>query len=146
MSHPHHLVDIDEVLEKFRTNGGRVTAARREIVTVVLGSGDHEHLTADEIGRRIQERHPEIALSTVYRSLDTLAELGVLEHVHMGHGPAVYHLTEERHVHLVCRECGVVIEVDHSTLAPLAADIEAMNGFVIEPTHVAINGRCASCR
>jgi len=145
MAHAHRLVDIDEVLEKFRTNGGRVTAARREIVTVVLGSGVHEHLTADEIGRRIQERHPEIALSTVYRSLDTLAELGVLEHVHMGHGPAVYHLTEERHVHLVCRDCGAVIEVDDSALSALAADVKALNGFTIEPTHFAINGRCADC-
>jgi len=73
---PHTHSDVDTVLEKFRANGGRVTTARREIVSVVLGGTEHEHLTADEIGRRIQDEHPEIALSTVYRSLDALAEAG----------------------------------------------------------------------
>ena len=102
-------------------------------------------LTADEIGRRIQDEHPEIALSTVYRSLDALAELGVLEHVHMGHGPAVYHLTHERHVHLVCRGCGVVLELTDDALTDVAAEIERTTGFVIEPSHFAINGRCAAC-
>ena len=100
---------------------------------------------ADEIGRRIQDEHPEIALSTVYRSLDALAELGVLEHVHMGHGPAVYHLTHERHVHLVCRGCGVVLELTDDALTDVAAEIERTTGFVIEPSHFAINGRCADC-
>lgn len=142
---PHSHSDVDTVLEKFRANGGRVTTARREIVSVVLGGTEHEHLTADEIGRRIQDEHPEIALSTVYRSLDALAELGVLEHVHMGHGPAVYHLTHERHVHLVCRGCGVVLELTDDTLTDVAAEIERTTGFVIEPSHFAINGRCADC-
>ena len=87
--------DVERVLARFRAGGGRVTSARREIVSVVLGGSTHEHLTADEIGRRVQLRHPEMALSTVYRSLDALADLGVLEHVHMGHGPAVYHLIDE---------------------------------------------------
>jgi len=142
---PHTHSDVDTVLEKFRANGGRVTTARREIVSVVLGGTEHEHLTADEIGRRIQDEHPEIALSTVYRSLDALAELGVLEHVHMGHGPAVYHLTHERHVHLVCRGCGVVLELTDDALTDVAAEIERTTGFVIEPSHFAINGRCADC-
>lgn len=143
MAHSHS--DVDTVLEKFRANGGRVTTARREIVAVVLGGTEHEHLTADEIGRRIQDEHPEIALSTVYRSLDALAELGVLEHVHMGHGPAVYHLTHERHVHLVCRGCGAVLELPDDALVDLTAQIEGSTGFVIEPSHFAINGRCADC-
>ncbi|MEI2653910.1 MAG: transcriptional repressor [Microthrixaceae bacterium] len=74
-----------------------------------------------------------------------LAELGVLEHVHMGHGPAVYHLTHERHVHLVCRGCGVVLELTDDALTDVAAEIERTTGFVIEPSHFAINGRCAAC-
>lgn len=144
-AHPHPTGSVDEVLQRFRSNGGRVTTARREIVSVVLGGTEHEHLTADEIGRRIQADHPEIALSTVYRSLEALAELGVLEHVHMGHGPAVYHLTHERHVHLVCRGCGLVTELPDDALGDLADRIERTTGFVIEPSHVAINGTCAQC-
>ena len=141
-----HTASVDDVLDKFRSNGGRITAARREIVAVLLGGTAHEHLTADEIGRRVQRHHPEIALSTVYRSLEALADLGVLEHVHMGHGPAVYHLVDERHLHLVCKRCGVVIEVDDSALDALAAELQRRTGFAIEPRHFAINGLCRTCR
>lgn len=145
--HGHTRVggDVDAVLQKFRANGGRVTTARREIVSVVLGGTAHEHLTADEIGRRIQADHPEIALSTVYRSLEALTGLGVLEHVHMGHGPSVYHLVEDAHVHLLCIRCGAVGEIDPTALDPLAAEVERRTGFVMEPLHSAITGTCAQC-
>lgn len=137
---------VDSVLEKFRLNGGRVTAARRAIVTTLLAGERHEHLTADEVAGRIQERFPEVAVSTVYRSLDALQELGVLEHLHVGHGPTVYHLVEESHLHLICRLCGTVSEMADSTLHPLADQIRRETGFAIEPKHFAINGVCSSCR
>lgn len=137
---------IERTLDKFRAGGGRVTAARREIVAALLSGDHHEHLTAEEIGRRVQERHPEIAPSTVYRSLETLAELGVLDQVRMGNGPAVFHLVHERHVHLVCRSCDTVVEVDADELADVARRLEDRTGFAIEPGRMAIAGLCADCR
>lgn len=136
---------IDAVLERFRANGGRVTAARREIVTVLLSGREHEHLTAEEVTDQIRHRHPEIAVSTVYRSLDVLEELGVLEHLHVGHGPTVYHLADESHLHLICKACGAVIELSDATLRAVGDEIRRQHGFVIEPRHFAINGLCRDC-
>ncbi len=56
-----------------------------------------------------------------------------------------HHAREERHVHLVCRGCGVVLELTDDALTDVAAEIERTTGFVIEPSHFAINGRCAAC-
>lgn len=137
--------EVDEVLARFRANGGRVTTPRRAIVSVLLEGDRHQHLTADEVASRIQRLHPEIAVSTVYRSLDALETLGVLEHIHVGHGPTVYHLAHQRHIHLVCRGCGDVVELSDQTLAALAADVQRRHGFAIEPHHFAINGLCSAC-
>lgn len=143
--HQHRSATVDQVLDRFRAVGGRVTSARRAIVTVVLSGDTHQHLTADEIGRRVQTEHPDLALSTVYRSLDALTELGVLEHMHVGHGPAVYHLVEEAHLHLLCTVCGTVLEVEPAALDPFAADILERTGFRMDRLHSAIAGTCADC-
>jgi len=142
----HSPGDVDEVLEKFRAAGGRVTSARRVIVDTLLRGTAHEHLTADEISSRVQQSNPEVAVSTVYRSLEALEELGVVEHVHVGHGPLVYHLTDQPHVHLMCKGCGVVLDMPATTLEAVSAEIEKRHGFTIEPRHFAINGTCERCR
>lgn len=77
-------------------------------------------------------------------SLDVLAELGVLEHVHMGHGPAVYHLTHERHVHLVCRGCGVVLELTDDVHRRRRDRTHDRIRHRAQPL-LQINGRCADC-
>lgn len=136
---------VEAVLARFRQNGGRITSARRAIVSVLLEGDEHQHATAEEVAARIQLAHPEIAVSTVYRSLDALEELGVLEHLHVGHGPTVYHLAHQRHIHLVCRQCGGVADVPGETLDALGADILDLHGFAIEPRHFAINGLCRDC-
>ncbi len=59
--------------------------------------------------------------STVYRFLDELERLGVVDHVHLGHGPAVYHLASDAHHHLVCDRCGAVEEVPEALFADLRA-------------------------
>lgn len=136
---------VDLVLQQFRAAGGRVTTARRAIVRTLLGGSVHEHLTADEISSRVQLTNPDVAVSTVYRSLDALEALGVVEHVHIGHGPTVYHLAGEAHIHLVCRRCSAVLEMPVSTLQVMRDEIRERHGFAIEPRHFAINGVCSAC-
>jgi Fe2+ or Zn2+ uptake regulation protein len=135
---------LKRVLALVREKGGRVTTTRRAIVASLLDAPDH-HVTAQTLAERVQASHPDIHASTVYRTLDTLAQLGVVEHTHLGHGAAVYHLTDERHQHLVCEGCGVVVEVPLSVFAPLVSDLRATYGFDVHPEHVALVGRCRDC-
>jgi len=134
---------LERILDLLRRRGGRVTAARRAIVSALLGSAGH--LTADELTGAVQRAEPDVHMSTVYRCLDALEELGVVDHVHLGHGRAVYHLTDEPHQHLVCEVCGAVIEVPDALFDQLAARLRTDYDFAIRPHHFAVLGRCATC-
>lgn len=136
---------VDDVLAGIRAAGGRATPARRAIVEVLVGGRRHQHLTAEEVAQRVQAVLPDVALSTVYRSMEALEELGFVEHLHLGHGPAVYHLADEQHLHLVCESCGAVTELPNSTLDAIGIEIRRRHGFRIEPRHFALSGRCERC-
>jgi Fur family ferric uptake transcriptional regulator len=135
---------LRRVLALVREKGGRVTTTRRVIVAALLDAPDH-HVTAHALAERVQVSHPDIHASTVYRTLDTLTDLGVVEHTHLGHGATVYHLTDERHQHLVCEKCGAVVEVPLRVFAPLVSELRRTYGFEVHPEHVALVGRCPDC-
>lgn len=145
--HVHDDVDqrIDAALELLREDGGRVTTARRAIVTSLYRGQDH-HVTAEDVAAAVQAQHPDVHLSTVYRTLDALERLAVVAKVDLGPGPAVYHLVDHVHHHLVCDRCGTVIEVPGKVIEPLAAALEARVGFVASPHRLTISGLCRSCR
>ena len=134
---------LDEILSRLRERGGRVTTARRAIVTELLGRGGH--VTAEELTASVQAAHPDVHASTVYRCLETLGDLGIVEHAHLGHGPAVYHLADDAHQHLVCEVCGAVVEVPDATFAELGDTLRRRYGFTIRPNHFAVLGRCRAC-
>ncbi|MBK9180204.1 MAG: transcriptional repressor [Acidimicrobiales bacterium] len=133
------------VLVALRRRGGRVTPARRAMVQVLFSDDDHEHLTADRVAVLVRERLPNVHVSTVYRFLEVLEGLGVVDHVHLGHGRAVYHLTSERHAHVVCQRCGRVVEVDGGALDALSARLEAEHGVRLVAQHFALAGECQGC-
>ena len=135
---------VEEILGRFTAAGGRRTASRQAIVEAVVGASGH--LTAEQIADQVQARFPSVNLSTVYRTLDTLEELRVVDHVHLGHGRAVYHLTDQTHQHLFCEHCELVEEVPVAKLRPLFGMLEREFGFELDRRHFAIVGRCRSCR
>jgi Fur family ferric uptake transcriptional regulator len=93
----------------------------------------------------MQVEDPDVHISTVYRNLEALDRLGVVTHVHLGLGPATYHLAQATHSHLVCEECGTVIEVGDQLFASLGAVTLGEYGFTIDPHHFAMRGRCRDC-
>ena len=130
------------ILARMRAAGGRVTVARRALVQALVAG---EHLTADDLAAQVQAL---LRTSTAQRStgrLDTLEELGIVTHVHLGHGRAVYHLAESAHLHLVCSRCGSVTELSDDVIAPLAERVSRENGLTLEPRHFALLGTCRPC-
>ena len=126
-----------------RDHGGRVTTARRALVTALVQA--RGHVTADDLAALVQKAQPDVHLSTIYRSLDALERIGIVDHVHLGHGRAVYHLADEPHQHLVCEGCGAVVEVPDATFAALSDTLRRGYGFTIRPNHFAVLGRCRAC-
>ena len=133
----------EPILSLLRARGGRVTTSRRAILETFLGIGGH--VTAETLTARVQANQPDVHESTVYRFLDELERLGVVDHVHLGHGPAVYHLASDAHHHLVCDGCGTVVEVPETVFAELRARLSDDFGFSVQPRHFAVTGRCKEC-
>jgi Fur family ferric uptake transcriptional regulator len=138
-------VTADGILSRLRANGGRVTASRRATIEVLLG-GDHRHLSAEDVADEVRARLPDVAESTIYRTLTALEELGVVTHVHLGHGPSTFHLTDEAHRHLVCGGCQAVIEVPDAEFVELRRRLDDVYGFAMSGEHFAIIGECRACR
>lgn len=139
MTDPRH----DRILAELRAGGGRITPARRALVGALLESSGH--VTAEDLAELVQRSHPDVHQSTIYRTLDALEELGIVDHVHLGHGRAVYHLADDPHQHLVCEACGHVVEVPDEVFTPLSAHLLRDFGFTLRPNHFAVLGRCAVC-
>jgi Fur family transcriptional regulator, ferric uptake regulator len=135
---------VDDVLALLRENGGRVTSARRIVVESLFGSPGH--LTAEDLAAEVQDRAPDVHLSTIYRTLEDLEGLGVVVHSHFGHGPSTFHLASRAHGHLVCEECGECIEVPEAAFRSLMLAMRSRYDFEINAGHSAVLGRCSSCR
>ncbi len=134
---------VEEVLGLIRAGGGRVTSTRRVLLEVLLGS--REHRSAEQLAELVQARLPEVHLSTIYRNLEELQRMGVLVHTHFGHGPATYQPAVGAHAHFVCEVCSATVEVPPDLVARLAEGAMEHAGFVVDPGHFAIGGRCARC-
>jgi Fur family ferric uptake transcriptional regulator len=154
MGHDHHrephlhgdlAAQERAILDLLRGDGGRVTTGRRAIVRALLHGPDH-HVTAEDVARIVHAEQPDVHLSTIYRTLDALEDLGVVGRVNLGAGGAVYHLTDHAHHHLVCEVCGSVTEVPDDVVGPLGHALEERYGFTLSTRHLAITGRCADCR
>ena len=139
--------DIDrlaQIVDRLRTKSLRITSTRRALLSALVGS--KRHMSASDLAAAVQAAQPDVHLSTVYRSLEILEQAGLVDHVHLGHGRAIYHLSDELHQHLVCESCGTVIEVPDEDLSNLASTLDRRYGFAIRPHHFAVLGRCAECR
>ncbi len=135
------------ILERLRAHGGRVTRPRRIVIDAMVSAPEH-HLTGPDVVAAVRRSHPDFYESTVYRTLDRLVELGAVERLHLGPGPAVFHLADaggHAHHHLVCDDCGAVVEADGRLLDRVAARVLADHGFVLRAESSTLAGRCARC-
>ena len=130
--------------EKLRGKGYRLTPQRELILHAVDTLG---HATPDEVLAEVRKSSSALNVSTVYRTLEVLEELGLVRHAHLSDRAPTYHsVTDHEHFHLVCRNCHTVISVDPDVVAPLAERLEREQGFVIDIGHLAVFGHCVECR
>jgi Fur family ferric uptake transcriptional regulator len=99
-----------------------MTPQRLMIVSAIENSDNH--ISAEDIYAQVVAKYPNVNVSTVYRTLELLEQLGLVTKTEMGVGRVMYHPIEKgHHHHLVCRECGKTIDLDDSTLSPLRESI-----------------------
>lgn len=126
-----------------RSRGRRMTPQRQLVLDAVRELG---HATPEQVHAVVQRSASSVNITTVYRTLELLEELGLVTHTHLSHGAPTYHRVEDDpHIHLVCRGCGEVAEADPTLLSPVAQQLRAERGFSVDVTHVALFGLCARC-
>lgn len=126
-----------------RGRGDRMTGPRRAVLAALATR--QSHLAPDQVVAAVAEIDPAVHRASVYRALETLSELGVVQHMHLGHGTTAYHLAaEHRHLHAACGRCGAVVDLPGDLLDDVATRL-GHQGFALDPAHVALSGTCARC-
>jgi len=139
VSHPGKIVS------RLSEKGYRLTPQRIMILSAIENSDDH--VSAEEIYAQVVAKYPHVNISTVYRTLELLKRLGLVTETDFGGGRLRYHPADKgHHHHLVCTECGAVIDLDESVLSSLKDTLLREYKFSADLRHLAIFGRCANCR
>jgi Fur family ferric uptake transcriptional regulator len=136
------LTALSEIL---REKGYRLTAARRLILAVLTRSGGH--VTADGLAEMVRLKSPTVGRMTVYRTLDLLCQLGLIRPVYQGTAAAHYVLMNNgHHQHLVCSDCGMVIEVEERVLEEIGQVFGSRFQFKIQGHLLEFYGLCRECQ
>ena len=127
-----------------RERGLRLTPQRQLILEAVHELG---HATPELVHQHVRERAAGVNITTVYRTLELLEELGLVNHTHLSHGSPTYHAAgEDQHVHLVCRSCGSIAEVDPSVMGPVTDRLRDEQRFRVDVGHISLFGVCGNCK
>jgi len=136
------------LVELMQAKGLRMTAQRR-LVAELLDEAD-EHLDAEAVFQRARERDPNIHRATVYRTLNRLKRLGLIDELDLMHVSGDRHYYEVRpsefHIHLVCTICGGVAEPGAPFWEELKQRVYRETGFKPEAVRMEIGGRCGRCQ
>jgi len=136
-----HIHSYDE---EIRQKGYRLTPQRMMVLEAIEHAEDH--ISAEEIHAQIIEKYPNVNISTVYRSLELLTELGLVTSTNMGDGTQRFHIRRKsQHHHLVCNFCGRVYDINEANLSNLKNSLLANYGFAAELRHIAFFGKCTRC-
>ncbi len=144
-------VRVDEVAQRverlskgIRDAGLRLTHQRLEIVRAI--AADDTHPDVETIYRTVRERVPTISLDTVYRTLSTLTERGLVERASFTPGPARYDANPARHHHFVCTRCGLVRDVEDRELDAIQATAAVTRIGRPDAVTIQFRGMCAQCQ
>lgn len=130
--------------ERLLASGVRLTPQRFMVLEVLASQPGHT--TADKILAGVQQRHPYVDKTTVYRTLELFSQLGLVATIHMGGNQYEYELLETPHHHLVCRECRQEIELPDRVLNSLREEVAREYGFRPYLDHFVLFGVCRACQ
>ncbi|MBB6635481.1 Fur family transcriptional regulator [Cohnella thailandensis] len=140
---------IEKVKQQLQSQGYKLTPQREATVRVLL-ENEEDHLSAEDVFMLVKDIAPEIGLATVYRTLELLSEMHIVEKMNFGDGVARYDLRTEsnkhHHHHLICVQCGSMTEIMEDWLTPLEEKLEAEYNFTVLDHRLDFTGICSKCR
>lgn len=134
----------DQLIERLREAGFKVTPPRLAVLEVIQREG--EHLNPNEILEQAKAIHPDLGRATVYRTLELLTQLGIVRPIYVGENGPTYIRAEGGHHHLVCSQCGRVVDFDQCMADEMAQGLTERFGFRITSHLLEFYGLCATCQ
>jgi Fur family ferric uptake transcriptional regulator len=139
---------LPRIKEKLHKAGFKLTP-QREVTVEVLLEKEKDHLSAEEIYMEVKNKNSGIGLATVYRTLEILTELNIVNKITFQDGLARYDLNKDgkkhqRH-HLLCLKCGKIEEVEEDLLDDIERDIEKNYHFLVKDHRLTFHGVCREC-
>lgn len=129
--------------ERLRASGHRLTPQRELVLAAVEKLG---HATPDEVHAEVRRHSESVNLSTVYRTLELLNELGLIRHAHLSDRAPTYHsATGHEHAHFVCRSCRALVSVSREEMEVALGPVAARHGFHPDYGHLTVFGLCGTC-
>ena len=136
-----------ELMDQLETKGVRLTPQRRALIETIQQAD--AHLDAATLLSRARLRDPKIDRATVYRTLELLKRLGLIDELDLMHLNGEKHYyevkTQKDHLHLACFRCGEIEEFDSPTFQKLKREIGAKNDFEIQVMRLEVGGLCRRC-
>ncbi|WP_010530877.1 Fur family transcriptional regulator [Lentibacillus jeotgali] len=140
---------IERIKKQLHAQSYKLTPQREATLRVLL-EREEDHLSAEDIYLLVKEKAPEIGLATVYRTLELLSELKIVDKINFGDGVSRYDLRKEGaehfHHHLVCMECGSVEEIVDDLLGDVEKIVEKDFSFQVEDHRLTFHGICKQCQ
>lgn len=140
---------INRIKKQIHSQSYKLTPQREATVRVLL-ENEEDHLSAEDVYLLVKEKAPEIGLATVYRTLELLAELNVVNKINFGDGVSRFDLRQEGtdhfHHHLVCIECGAVDEIQQDLLGDVERIVETDWQFKVKDHRLTFHGICSRCQ
>lgn len=128
---------------RLRASGHRLTPQRELVLAAVEDLG---HATPDQVYAEVRTKSQSINLSTVYRTLELLDELGLIRHAHLSDRAPTYHSARGyEHAHLICRSCHDVISISRGDIESALSKLAGGHGFAPDYGHLTVFGTCAKC-
>ena len=136
------IMSCSKILQE---KGYRLTPQRIMILEALHNAS--QHISAEEIYGIVRAKYPYANISTIYRTLELLKELGLVTEIDLDDGRIRYHLTEKgHHHHLICNQCGAIIDLPEQILVPLEEVLLNDYKFKADLKHLAVFGLCDKCR
>lgn len=129
--------------EELKARGQRLTQNRLMVLCTLRHAG--RHMTPAELLGEVRLSYPHVPPSTVYRTLASLRDAGVISETRQG-GETEYEWPEQPHHHLTCRSCRKEVSIPHGYFAPIERRIAADSGFQVDLSHITLSGLCPACR
>lgn len=136
-------VYLQEALDSLKGTGVRITPQRHAILEYLINSMSHP--TADEIYKALEGKFPNMSVATVYNNLRVFREVGLVKELTYGDSSARFDFVTTNHYHVICKDCGKIVDFDYPALDEVEQFAAQVTGFKVNEHRMEVYGQCPEC-